>query len=704
VLLSATASTSPGTVTGLQFYVNYQPVGPLLTTAPYFFAYTPPSVGPYTVFAVATDSNGISKSSTPLRNFTVEDAPATGVPTIFLSAPSNAFLVSGARVYLNFTVATPQPDSIPASNVKIYIDGVPQTGVTKIGPAGDTFAVPWTVGTRSSYSIFATAQDSAGTTAFSGVTTIQTVAPGTSPPLVEILPYETFYPQLAVGAPVKLRARANFRNNTAPQFLEFYANGVLLGPGVPGTTSGGYTSYSLDWVPTVASSAVTFTARAVGSNAKVSSGTGTGTTVIDYFASAISSNSVNPPVTNIPILDVPDLTTGKQLNGQFVLWMFNQLLYRDPTYPEYFENLQLLGGNENGNASASVKADVVMNLMGYNTATLLFNQGTEYAQTSAIAFAPFGRLSLEPTSAGIINFISLNESDPSPLPLPGTYGGLTGAPWRATYGMARAMQSAIFDTPVFNQLYQGVSGLNGTPFVLWMTGSTTAPVTPAVMFPGRLTGGDSRVALANMIDDTPTLVSPDAANILQGAGAAFQSEYIAAALNSGLASNDPGNTEKTFQRRLQSAALAFQLGRNLQPDGSWTTDGTWNFNGAQLYSKEVVAGILVQNGYATAAAAPAAMSQTISFKLPSNLKVGRTYRLSAKASSGMTPVTFALESSSGSRATLSGNTLTVTQPGAITVTASQAGGTKMRSAAAAQRGAPPVVYGPASATKAAIAR
>jgi len=177
------------------------------------------------------------------------------------------------------------------------------------------------------------------------------------------------------------------------------------------------------------------------------------------------------------------------------------------------------------------------------------------------------------------------ESDASLLPLSGTYAGFAGAPWRATYGMARAMQTGIFDTVAFNNAYPTARGLFGMDFVVWMTGNIS-PARTAFMFPGRPDGGNARVDLANMIDDTPTLVSVDALGIRQGAGAAFQSEFVNTMLWSGLAGTDPNGVEKNFQLKLNSAALSFQL------------SGSWNFATASLYSKPVVEAALITAGYA----------------------------------------------------------------------------------------------------------
>jgi hypothetical protein len=457
----------------------------------------------------------------------------------------------------------------------------------------------------------------------------------------------------------------------------------------------------------------TYTATVFADPGTQADGTFSGTVVSGVVGSALTGGSPRTigdrPVTNlsIPGVPAPDPALKKQ-NGQFVIWMVNELLYRPPTYPEYKQYLAMLGGNPRAEGTAPAKADVVLRIMGFDPARGLFNPASEYNRTSAVAFAPFGRLPgttqwpIVPTSDDIINFINLMESDTTPLPLSGSYAGVPGAPWRATHGMARAFQFTIFDRVEFQNAYPDARGLFGMDFVLWMTGNAGSPAVPAVMFPGGPDGGNARVNLANMLDETPTLIAPDASAIRQGAGAAFQSEFVAELLWawSGVQGvpAGPGGAEKNFQLKLNAAALDFQL------------TGLWRFATAPLYSKAWVQTVLVNAGYADAATPTSTPTgraygavtrpQTISFKLPSRLKVGRSYKLSARASSRL-PVTFSLAEDSVSLAVLNGQRLTVTGHGVITVIAEQAGGVVQPAAAARRRGAPPIVYSPVSVTRSA---
>ena len=106
-------------------------------------------------------------------------------------------------------------------------------------------------------------------------------------------------------------------------------------------------------------------------------------------------------------------------------------------------------------------------------------------------------------------------------------------------------------------------------------------------------------------------------------------------------------------------------------------NGTWNLTKiTPFYSKKVVENILASGGYITFPAA-LARAQTISFRPPSKIYAGRTYRLTARSTSTL-PVTLAVQDPSGAASIVASGpntvTLKVNKSGSIGVTAVQPGG------------------------------
>jgi hypothetical protein len=293
------------------------------------------------------------------------------------------------------------------------------------------------------------------------------------------------------------------------------------------------------------------------------------------FNSAGKSNVSNVVVEAV---SVPPPVPGT--NSAFVYDMFRLLFYRaaSPLEADYWTewlNEQTPGGDL---APLSVRAQMVMNLMGFNAGGGVFTQSSgpatsasaSYQATSGTALQPYGRLGVTPSRALVLEFLAdilsdVSENPPSgkPLPIEGSYSGIPGAPYGATYGMAGGMQTVFNSTP-FQSAYPGITSLDNNAFVLWLMNT---------MFQGRALGDG--VAVRNMMNS----FVPQSDR--QGSGAAFFTRLEGTILGN-YSYFDPSGTalEKAFQLQVNSAALRFQL------QGS--APQFWNYTTAPAYSQAVV--------------------------------------------------------------------------------------------------------------------
>jgi hypothetical protein len=251
--------------------------------------------------------------------------------------------------------------------------------------------------------------------------------------------------------------------------------------------------------------------------------------------------------------------------------MYEQLLYRLPTIQEFNGWIALLGP-ANLLAPLAERADMVMQMMGYNASTGGFDDlgmETAYQRNAGAALQPYGRLGLAPTLAGIVQACGLIAGNTTPLPI--TSYALAGAPYGSTYGMGAAVQQA-FNTPAFQTAYPGATALSNYNFA----GNPTLGANPGwlatVMFKTSDLGDG--ISVVQMMDS----FAPSSNR--QGAAAAFYSRLLTQVLSGPNASLNPqlAAAEQTFQKRQNSAALQFQL----------SNGAVWNFSGVQPYSPTVV--------------------------------------------------------------------------------------------------------------------
>lgn len=455
-------------------------------------------------------------------------------PVIILSDPvSEPRLARGSSVYLNITASDPD-GTIADNGVKIFIDGQEVAGVRRYG---DTWSARWTPTENGLFYVTASAVDNDGNAVALPRTQFEVVQ------ALNLLPQVRFGQvvggsTLSQNSPVTLRASARFFNNREGSRVDFYANGVLLGTGLPDATVGadGFRGYSLVWTPASTGRGIKFSAKAVSINYTTQVANNN---VVTTYGALVSSESTSFDVNGI---------SGATQNQRFVRDIYPIILSRPAEFAEWDFYVKLLDAN------SIDQADVVTALMDYRVGTQVFGADSEYGRTKAMAFAAYGRLGLAPSNDLVDGYLSLLRSDLTLLALT-DYPGLAGAPYGATLGLAKAMQ-AVFMSPAFVQKYPTVMSLSNADFVNWLRSE---------VFPGRPLGDVTRLL--------PLMESNSA--LRQGVAMAFLSRLVVVGLS------DP---EKIFQRQVSSTALQFML------SGGTTWSITYGVNNP--YSKAVVQSLL----------------------------------------------------------------------------------------------------------------
>lgn len=160
VSLTASATTSLGVVSTVQFFVNGTSLG-TSSVFPYSQTWTPTAVGLYTLSALVTDSFG-NIGVSPNVQVTVNAAPSVGITAPVAGAP----LVVGVPQTVTASAAASNPGATIAE-VQFFVDGIALDAADPTAP----YSVSWTPLATGSYTLTAMATDSLGTSQTSpGVT------------------------------------------------------------------------------------------------------------------------------------------------------------------------------------------------------------------------------------------------------------------------------------------------------------------------------------------------------------------------------------------------------------------------------------------------------------------------------------------------------------------------------------------------------
>jgi hypothetical protein len=165
--------------------------------------------GAHTIFAVATDTAGNTRTSTAV-SVTVDN---TG-PTVSMSAPANGALVTGT-----LTVSATATDNVGVAKVEFYRDN----DVLLTTDTSSPFSSSWnsTTVTNGAHTLYAIAEDSAGNRTTSAL--INITVDNTAPTVAITSPSNGA--QVTRNSTVNINANAT--DNIGVVKVEFYVNNVL---------------------------------------------------------------------------------------------------------------------------------------------------------------------------------------------------------------------------------------------------------------------------------------------------------------------------------------------------------------------------------------------------------------------------------------------------------------------------------------------
>jgi hypothetical protein len=166
IIITATATDTDGSITGVAFYADGEQVGATDTTAPYSVTWTPGAAKQYVLTAQAADNNSNLRLST---NRTV--SVIGSAPTVTITAPvAGASLASG--VSTNITANATAGSGLSVASVQFSVNGAP-IGTDSSPP----YSVSWTPTTPGLQILAATATDTAGGITLSSPVNVTVVTP-----------------------------------------------------------------------------------------------------------------------------------------------------------------------------------------------------------------------------------------------------------------------------------------------------------------------------------------------------------------------------------------------------------------------------------------------------------------------------------------------------------------------------------------------
>jgi hypothetical protein len=310
--LSATAGSTDGTVTNVAFYQGTNFLANV-TSAPFNFTWSSVYAGSYNLTALATDSHGLTATSSVVA-ITVTNG--FGVPLVNITAPvNNANYLPGANVTI-MANATESGGTI--TNVEFFANTVDLGGVTSA-----PYSLTWSNVLAGSYALTTVASDAAGNSTTSSVVNITVHIP----PTVSLTAPANGASYVA-GTNITLSATASAATGSITS-VAFYQGSTLL-------ANVASTPYNYTWSNV---SAGNYALSAVATDSSNSSST---------------SGVVNVTVTNAPVVVSPVLS---QIKTFFIIPLENhdfvqanptgspQQLLGNPACP-YFNSL-ITPGNSN---------------------------------------------------------------------------------------------------------------------------------------------------------------------------------------------------------------------------------------------------------------------------------------------------------------------------------------------------------------------
>jgi hypothetical protein len=230
-LITANAADSDGNIASVEFLVNDKSLGVDLTY-PYSTAWTPTSLGVYTIVAKATDNSGNTTLSDPVEVSVGDPSGNNTPPVITVTEPAGGAILPVNVAQILRAEAT---DNVTVTSVQFYVNGFAVGAADTAFP----FTATWTPLAPGNYTITARATNASGTQGTSEPVVI-TVAGGT-PPTVEITS-PSHLSSIPVNTLRNITATAQSAEGTIAS-VDFFVNGVSF-------ASDTSFPYSVPWTPT----------------------------------------------------------------------------------------------------------------------------------------------------------------------------------------------------------------------------------------------------------------------------------------------------------------------------------------------------------------------------------------------------------------------------------------------------------------------
>ncbi len=212
---AATPSGGNGPIAQVQFFVNGASIGAADTVSPYSVTWTPNAPGTYQLLAIATDSAGLSSSTSATMNLLIS---GNNAPTVAITSPPSGTSVNGGATVILTAVAADADGTIASVRFSANGNGV---GTATTIP----FSTAWVPSAAGDYTVTAQATDNSGNVTNSTPITVSVVA-NRAPTVAVTAPSNGA--TLRVGSGVSLTATANDTDGTIAS-VQFFANGLAIG-------------------------------------------------------------------------------------------------------------------------------------------------------------------------------------------------------------------------------------------------------------------------------------------------------------------------------------------------------------------------------------------------------------------------------------------------------------------------------------------
>ena len=292
VTITSTASETNGTISNIYLYNGSGVLLGSSSSSPFSFVDSNMAAGGYSFYAVATDANGVSASSSTITVTITSSASST--PVVSIASPANGtnytqgstFTISASASETNGTIAQVQ-----------YYSGSYLLATSTTSP----YTASWTNATTGTFTLNAKATDANGVSTMSSPITITVTTAASSSPVVAITSPANAS-SFTAGSNITLTASASETNGSISK-VQFYNGSTLLGTSTA-------SPYTFTW-NNVAAGNYTLTAKATDANSV--STTSSAITVAVSGLPAVSLAANNSTYTAPALIDLT--ATASETNG-----------------------------------------------------------------------------------------------------------------------------------------------------------------------------------------------------------------------------------------------------------------------------------------------------------------------------------------------------------------------------------------------------